>query len=200
MIYLYSGTPGAGKSLHCAQTIYWRLRRKEDVIANFEINTHNIKNCKGDFTYVSNKELNPQFLRDYSDNYFKNHRFKEEKILCVIDEAQIMFNAREWNAKGRDDWLYFFSNHRKYGYTILLIAQFDRMLDRQIRSLIEYEYKHRKVSNFGLGGKIMSLFFGGKLFVAVKLWYPLKEKISSDFFTAHKKYYSIYDSYNRFDS
>ena len=38
-----------------------------------------------------------------------------------------------------------FSQHRKLGYRVILIAQFDRMLDRQIRSVLEYEYIHRKV-------------------------------------------------------
>ena len=73
------------------------------------------------------------------------------------------------------------------------------MLDRQIRSLLEYEYIHRKVSNFGIFGKIMSICAGGKLFVSVQRWYPLKERVASDFFKANKKYYQIYDTFNKFD-
>ena len=39
MIYFYSGTPGSGKSLHCARDIYNKLFiKKENVIANFPIN------------------------------------------------------------------------------------------------------------------------------------------------------------------
>ena len=78
------------------------------------------------------------------------------------------------------------------------MAQFDKMLDRQIRALIEYECIHRKVSNFGIWGKIFSLFAGGKLFVCVKVWYPMKEKVGSEFFRAKKKYYQLYDSYADF--
>ena len=70
----------------------------------------------------------------------------------------------------------FFSQHRKYGYDVTLIAQFDRMIDKQLRGLIEYEYIHRKLSNYGFGGKIMSLIFGGNTFVVVQMWYPLKLK------------------------
>ena len=47
MIYLYTGTPGSGKSLHLAEAIYKSLRRGQPVIANFEINTQNIKKRKG---------------------------------------------------------------------------------------------------------------------------------------------------------
>lgn len=198
-IKLFSGTPGSGKSLHCASKIYYSLRSGRPIIANFEINTSLIPKNKGSFTCVNNKDLTPDYLREYSNNYFSSHSFKEEKILLVIDEAQIMFNSRNWNANGRDDWIWFFSNHRKYGYEIVLIAQFDRMLDRQIRALLEYEFIHRKVSNYGYKGKAMSLVAGGHLFVAVEVWYPMKERVGSEFFKAKKKFYQIYDTYNKFD-
>lgn len=129
-----------------------------------------------------------------------NHEFREGRLRVYIDECQLIFNAREWNITGRKEWLSFFTQHRKYGYDIYLIAQFDRMIDRQIRSLIEYEVIHRKASNFGTMGTLFSLFTGGNLFVAVTMWYPMKEKIESQFFKANRKYYSLYDTYNTFGS
>ena len=117
------------------------------------------------------------FSKNYSD--YVGRRVREGEILLVIDEAQLLFNSREWVKSDRAEWCSFFTQHRKLGYEVVLVAQFDRMLDRQIRSLIEYEWIHRKVSNFGNKGKIMSLFCGGRLFVAVKVWYPLKEKALS---------------------
>lgn len=199
MIYLFSGTPGSGKSLHTAQMIYWRLKRKKEIVANFDIDTSKIPKCNGKFTCLENDKMTVKYIEDYFYKWKETHKFKEGELLLIIDEAQIMFNAREWNAKGRSEWLNFFSNHRKYAFDIILIAQFDRMLDRQLRSLIEYEYIHRKVSNYGLGGKMLSLASGGNLFVSVNMWYPLRERIGSNFFKATKKYYSIYDSYKRFD-
>ena len=199
VLKLYSGTPGSGKSLDVARKIYQALRYGRPVIANFDINTSLIPKCRGTFISIDSYDLNPTVLRNYADVLFSKTKFKEDYILLVIDEAQILFNSRAWNSKGRDDWIRFFSNHRKYGYEIVLIAQFDKMLDRQIRSLLEYEYIHRKVSNFGTKGKIMSLCAGGNLFVCVKFWYPIKEKTDSEFFKAKKKYYQIYDTYNRFD-
>lgn len=199
MITLYSGTPGSGKSLHCARVIYNRMRSKSCVVANFNINKDNIKKFNGTFLEVSNNTLTPQKLRLFAKEYFKTHNFKEGAIMLVLDECQLIFNAREWNVKGRSEWLDFFTNHRKYGYDILLIAQFDRMIDRQIRSLIEYECIHRKVSNFGKAGFILSAFALGKLFVCVRVWYPIKEKVGSEYFKANKKYYSLYDTFNTFD-
>lgn len=201
MIYLYSGTPGSGKSLHSASVIYWTLKRGLPVIANFSIKLQNIKGKRlGDFLEVDNQTLSPDFLIQYSKLYFDNRRVREGEILLIIDECQLMFNAREWNVKGRSEWLSFFTQHRKYGYDIILVAQFDRMIDRQIRSLIEYEQIHRKVSNFGIKGKILSLFMGGNVFVSVKVWYPMGEKVSSEFFRSRKKYYSLYDTFGDFST
>lgn len=198
MIYLYSGTPRSGKSLHAAKTIYTRLKRKDPCICNFEINTDKIGKNIGQFLYKQNCEITPDFLKEFSKNYFNGGHVKEDKILLVLDECQLMFNAREWNAKGRENWLSFFTQHGKYGYTVLLIAQFDRMIDRQIRSLIEYEYIHRKASNMGWRGWLISFWALGKLFVSVKVWYPMKEKVGQDFFTLRKKYACIYDTHDLF--
>ena len=199
MIILYSGTPGSGKSLHQARDIYRWLSVGKPAITNYEINTSVIKsNRLGDFLYLPNDKLKPKFLIQYSREYFKNHRFKEGAIRVYIDEAQLMFNAREWQISGRDEWISFFTQHRKYGYDVYLIAQFDRMIDRQVRSLIEYEVIHRKCSNFGIYGKILSLFTLGNLFVSVKMWYPLKERVGSEFFKYHNKYSKIYDTYKDF--
>lgn len=198
MISLYSGTPGSGKSLHLAKDIRDRAMLGKPTIGNFEVNLSKFK--KANYTYLPNDRLTPEYLIAYSQEYFKVHRFREGAILLCIDECQLMFNAREWKQKGRDKWLSFFTQHRHFGYNIVLIAQFDRMIDRQIRSLIEYEFIHRKASNYGIGGMLFSLCSGGKLFVSVQMWYPLKARIGSEFFHARKKYYSIYDSYVTFDA
>lgn len=194
VIYLYSGTPGSGKSLHTAKVVYETLRLGLPVIANFDF----AYKGKGDFVYVDNQHLTPDFLQDYACKYWGGKLVKEGRILLVIDECQLLFNAREWAQRGRAEWLSFYTQHRKMGYDIILIAQFDRMIDRQIRSLIEYEVVHRKVSNYGIKGKVLSLVAMGNLFVGVKVWYPMRERVGSIFFVARKKYYSLYDTYNTF--
>lgn len=197
MICLYSGTPGSGKSLHTAANIKARLAFGKPVLCNFPVDLDRVKHPDL-FTYIPNDELNPAALVEFSRAYFDGRRVKEEEIFLIIDEAQLLFNAREWQAVNASGWISFFTQHRKYGYHVILIAQFDRMIDRQIRSLIEYEFIHRKVSNFGLFGKIMSMFALGKLFVAVQMWYPLKEKVGSEFFVARPGLYRLYDTYADF--
>lgn len=203
MISIYTGTPGSGKSLHIAQRIYHGLKVGRKTICNFEINLEYVSKRKANklpFVYIDNMDMKPDRLIKISREHFKNKkRIKEDDILLVIDECQLLFNSREWQKGNRKEWLSFFSQHRKYGYEVVLVAQFDGMVDKQIRSLIEYDFKHRKASNFGLVGRLISLASLGNLFCCVKMWYPLGERIGSEFFKAKKKYYRIYDTFGFFD-
>lgn len=200
MITLYSGTPGSGKSLHTAKVIYNRLRYHRQTISTVNVEVSRVKKArKDDYIYINLREVKPKFLRDFSREYFKKHKYKEGSILLILDECELIFDARKWNEKGRDEWLAFFTNHRKYGYDVLLIAQFDRMIDRYIRSLIEYEVIHRKVSNYGFGGKMLNLFSGCNLFVGVRVWYSMKEKVGTDYFKANRKTRLLYDTNQRYD-
>lgn len=200
MIYLYSGTPGSGKSLHVASEIRdWLIWKRLPVIANFDINP-DTRGYAERFTYIPNNELKPSYLYDFAARYWKGRCVSEDSILLVIDEAQLVYNARDWQS-GRDrmDWIEFFSQHRHFGYKVVLIAQFDRMIDRQIRSLIEVEVNHRKLGNFGWKGKLLSLPFGGKIFAAVSIYYGLREHIGTQWLLPRRKLFRLYDSYNRFE-
>lgn len=198
MIYLYSGTPGSGKSLHTARDILDALRvKKLPVIANFDINP-DTKGYSDRFTYRDNLSLTPDFLIKFSEDYFKGRKVKEDCILLVIDEAQLVFNSRNWNQGQRMVWIEFFSQHRHFGYKVILIAQFDRMIDRQIRSLVEIEVNHRKMGNFGVKGLLFSLPFRGRLFLAISYYYGLKEKVGTSFLLPRRRYFRLYDSYSRF--
>lgn len=200
MINLYTGTPGAGKSLHVSQIVYSRLRySKKDVMANFDINLDVVskslfkKNIRiGNFTYVDNKYLSVEYLLSYAK---KNHILgKENQTLLIIDECQVFFNPREFGKKDRLGWINFFSQHRKLGYEVILITQMDRLLDRQIRGLVEYEIKHRKVNNFKIG-KLLPF----PTFCAITYWYNVRERLNSEFFIFKKKFNDLYDSYKMFE-
>ena len=202
MISLYSGTPGSGKSCHAAREIALRLQRKDSVvIGNFYFNIKAVKKCKGVYLYVPNHRLDPDKLLRFSRRLSKHlgRRLREGEVKIYIDEAQLLFNSREYASPDRRAWLSFFSQHRHYGYDVILLAQFDRMLDRQIRGLIEYEHVHRKVANSGLMGAFVSFLFRGNLFVCIEKWYPIKETIETSFFFTSKYIYGLYDSYNHFE-
>lgn len=193
---MFTGTPGSGKSLDMARFIFSFNRQKKPVICNFEIDEKKLK-YPDLFFFVDNIDLTVDYLVDFAKNYYKDGKVKESSIILVVDECQMMFNSRDWSKPDRQAWNKFFQIHRHYGFDIYLVTQFDSMIDKQIRSLVEYNYIHRKVKNFGLKGYFLSfLFLAPSLFVSIKYWYPMKEKISSEFFRGRKKLYSLYDTFD----
>lgn len=196
MINLFTGTPGSGKSLDMARYIYSFNRRKIPVICNFEVNKKMLK-YPDLFFYLENEDITVDFLKNFSLQFFNCDRVREGSIKLVIDECQMLFNSRDWSKPDRAGWNKFFQIHRHFGYDVFLVTQFDSMIDKQIRSLVEYNYIHRKLKNYGIKGYFLSfLFLSPNLFISIKYWYPMKEKISSEFFKGRKKLYNLYDTFS----
>lgn len=197
-IWLYTGTPGSGKSYHAAKDIVSRLKRPGGLICNFPVNEDFVpaRRRKSHVEYWDNSELTAERLVAYA---LEHHRIgKEGQTLVIIDECQIIFNCRDFGRKDRNAWVTMFSQHRKLGYNFVLITQNDRMLDKQIRALVETEIKHRKLNNYGVGGLLISLT-RMTWFVAIEYWYGgNKLKLGHQMFAYHKKYAKVYDSYKLF--
>lgn len=201
MIRLFSGTPGSGKTLHAVSVMDKWNRRGKPVIANFPLNKSLLKK-RGLFyetDYIQNvyekatgKQVKcsggiaPEALFEFSKSWFVNHNkpVQEGEILLVLDECQLIFNTRDWQFNR--NWISFFTQHRKLGYEVILIAQYDRMIERQIRALLEYECKHLKVSNLGgLWGLIMPLFLGR--FRVYEKWYTSGDMLIAQYRASYSK-------------
>lgn len=202
-IYLYSGTPGTGKSLHAASEIRYQLTRRypHPVIGNFRIDEHAPVRHRDYFHYFDNQELTPDLLTTFADDYWDNvgRDFQEDHINLVLDECQLLFNSRLWTAKDRIAWLEFFSQHRKWGYKVMFIAQSAKMVDNQFRMLIEYEVNHRKVANMGLIGQVLGLPFRNRLFMFVTYYFQSNERLGVDWYFARRKDMRMYDTHARFE-
>lgn len=192
-IFIFTGTPGSYKSYHATDTIIDYLKSGRNVIANFPVDYKKVlkKEIKGEFIYIDNLSLTPQYLIEFA----KEHHKKNDKCqtLVVIDEASIIFNSREFNRKDRTEWIKFLANHRHLNYNFILISQLDTMLDKQIRGLIEYEYKHRALKRYNFITWLLSKVCGG-LYMTLEIWYPCKMRIGSRFCKFHKKIASCYDT------
>lgn len=173
MISIYTGRPGCGKSYHAALDAYNYLANGRVVIANFELFSEQVKPIKGVTTgvcyFVANEQITAENLIGYA---LHNHDISDSErgaqALLIIDEAQVLFNARDWKNPNRAIWCEFFQQHRKFGYEVILVSQDQTFVDKQIRECINMEINHRLVSNFGFSGKLMSLFGSkGKLFMFV---------------------------------
>lgn len=195
-ITLYSGTPGSGKSYHMASDIYWACKAGKPVIANFGVT---LKKGQCNFHEVSNVDLSPSLLVRFAEQYFASHPFKEGAIKLFWDECQVGLASRSWNDKRRAEWIVFFTQHRKYGYDIILITQFDKMIDKQVRALIEYEVQHRKVNNIGSFGTFISIFtFGRPVFAATSYYYGMRYRLGSQFLFGSKHIFRIYQTTKTF--
>lgn len=207
MIYLYSGTPGSGKSLHMARLIFNLLKNSDClVIGNFVLKSDYFTPLEMKrFIYLTNDQMNPDNLIRIAEEFWsthkaKNYRDAEQKIRLFIDESQILFNARNWQKNYKDGWTTFFSVHRHYGFEIVLCTQMDTNLDKQVRGVIETQCIHRKIENIGIQGKILSFLCGGGLFYCVVRWYPMHEKVDGYFFKYRKKYGDVYDTHALFNN
>lgn len=182
--------------------------RKLGWFKGFDFKKYNSKPIKGNFQYVGNHDLTPQYLIDYCNAHHKTEEISiggqtelfvpEDQTLVIIDEARIKFNCRAWNAKDRESWLEFLPQHRKYGFNIILIAQSEMMIDKQIRPLVEMYVAHRNLKYYNLFAKILSFISGGSLFVVLYRWQGVKDIMSREFYRYKPRIASIYNSYRRF--
>lgn len=195
MIYLYTGTPGSFKSYHAVAECLTSLKRGKNVITNFPLAYEKKlkkKQVSGVYEYVNNLQLTVKYLVDFAIKHHTNS--VKSQTLLVIDEASIKFNSRDFSKKDRLEWINFFANHRHFNFDIILIAQQDRMIDRQIRGLIETEYKHRVIKNYKAFGFILSSLFLRRSFLAVEYWYPCGLRSGSRLYFFNKKIACCYDT------
>lgn len=106
-IDFYTGTPGSGKSYHCAIEIYKTIRKGKNVIGNIEINTSAIPQCgkhpKGDYLYINNDEwLNNSISELKKDKNGKMRLVQANDLFsCVQGLRGYAFNFHERDKKGQ---------------------------------------------------------------------------------------------------
>ena len=216
MISLWSGTPGSGKSLHCAHEIKDDLRFNKNVISTCYIDTtycfmsklqefifnitkgkihlYNEDERQKNFYYVPIEEITPAYLYEFAAKY---HKFgKEHQTTLILDECVAIFsptvladNIQRWN-----EWDEFFRKHRHLGYNVIIIPQSKRLISRKVLEYCEFEVKHYNRKNHGNFGFILSLLLG-----SLFSWSLTKERLEQHFFRYSYLYGSMYNSYSMFD-
>ena len=83
-------------------------------------------------------------------------------------------NARSWSAEDRKLIVRFFSQHRKLGWDVDLIAQHAEMIDKQVRNLCEYIVYLRNFKKAAFGGIRLVPF---NLFFAVTTWHAAQRVV-----------------------
>lgn len=191
-IWLYSGTPGSYKSYHAVKDVISWLRSGKNVICNFPVDFAKVGvKPRGVYEFWKNTDITCNNLLRFAEEHHKPSY--KPQTLVVIDEASVFFNPREFGRKDRMQWINFFANHRHFNFEIILITQQDRMLDRQIRGLIEYEVKHRALAKANLITMLLSKLFRG-LYMTIDIWYPCKIKVTANLNRFRKKIANCYDT------
>lgn len=213
MIELYTGFVGSGKS-YCATRLACRIidakLSNQYVIANFPLlpkrkmfhflhKKEEDKYKKNDrFIFKNNDELTVDYLINKSLE--KGWNEKESSCLLIFDEASIPFNSRTFHQSDRMDWIKFLSQSRKFGYDVIFITQDARMIDRQIRSLCEFEVAHKKLNNMPLLGWLS--LFKLTIFAQVTYWNGTNARFTRGqlrLIRYSKKYAERYDTLKLFD-
>lgn len=173
MIQIIQGTPGSGKSAVATVDMLEFLRSGGVVACNYSLvpgwhyklasmNWH-VRLGFRDRDELAERYWKRAFKIGTSDTLYqlsdrlkelvppdKDGRLKEGSGRLYLDEAQLLFNSRTWQKNAR--FIEFFTQHRKLGWDVYLIAHSAEMIDSQIRMLIEYEARLRnlrKVKVFG---------------------------------------------------
>lgn len=170
MILLLTGTPGSGKSAAAVDMGLEHVCNGGVVVSNFEL-TNDWFDKLARFHWstwfsADRRRRRGSMLRDrwwsyrtLDDLWHIPDQFCcylssgmrkqfEGRYLLIIDEAQLIFNARSWQRNF--PWIEFFSQHRKLGYDVILIAHDDQMIDSQVRSFIELRIQLRNMRHIFL--------------------------------------------------
>lgn len=206
---IFSGTPGSGKTLHAVSVISECLNKPRGadrpVIANFPVRAELCKRPQA-FHQYPNNEITPELITTFCDEFWDSgvREYSEDYITVVLDEVSLIFNSRLWNSKGtkgmhnsRMDWLEFFSQHRKYGVRVILIAQSAKMIDNQFRMLCDDEVNHRSIRHMGKVGFLLDLLTGHRLFMLVHYLFQSNERLGMRMFYRRDKVCKLYDTNTR---
>ncbi|MEG0619047.1 MAG: zonular occludens toxin domain-containing protein [Bacilli bacterium] len=219
MISMYTGSVGSGKSFHALDVGLKIIKEKRygqyrHVIANYplipaeekwywkflpkKVRQRKIEEMEAmDERWIFRDEISVEYL--IAESIKRGWYGKESMCMVEIDEAGIIFNSRDWNSKAHDrtKWIKFLALSRKFGYDFIFVAQADRMIDKQIRGLCEYEVKHLKANN----SFFMSFLniFKITLFMYVYQWYVTKMRGDLRFGRFKAKIADRYDTMRVFD-
>lgn len=166
MIEVQQGSPGSGKSAVAVARALLHLRKGGVVAANFSLidgwsDVLARRNLFARFNSSHRFRLSESYYRRFYRvdsvsairsidprkesvwRYADNGKYTEDRGLLILDEAQLCFNSRKWDKNM--PWIEFFTQHRKLGWRVILIAHSIEMIDSQIRPLAEYESRFRNL-------------------------------------------------------
>lgn len=134
MIYLFTGTPGAGKTINAIRWINESQQFKDRPIYYFQID-----------------ELKLPWIRLENGEFSDWYNLPEGAVI-VVDEAQFIIPPRK-QGSAAPPHIEQFATHRHRGHDVILITQHPTLIDSFVRHLVT---EHRHVMRpFALGSSVI---------------------------------------------
>lgn len=147
MLYLYTGVPGAGKTLYAVSNL---VKRKD--FKDRPIFVDGIKDLDHDkINYFDIPE---------GESIQTWPKWAPPGAIIVVDECQRVFRPRPSGSKV-PDYVAELETHRQRGLDFILITQHPRLIDVHLRGLIEH-HTHLGKTNLGLRRKLEWMTGGAK--------------------------------------
>jgi len=179
-ITLVTAPPGGGKSYYAIRRVVDALMEGKPVAGNVELDEDWVRKIvRRNWVLWLRPFKRREFIKHAADRYHFTEDLEElfrlrlegkgeSRGRMVLDEAHNWMNARSWSAEDRKAIVKFFSQHRKLGWDIDLIAQHAEMIDKQVRNLCEYVVYLRNLKKASWGGIRLFPF---NLFLAITTWH-----------------------------
>lgn len=153
MIYLVTGSPGAGKSFLFSQLIVDKLSEGKIVVSNmlvncfvvkvFGINIWDERKKFRNFYYFESSDFHLEILIDFlREKIRERDDWEEGDINIFLDESLFVINKRFFNK----DFLKFLTVHRKFFCNVYISSQIDKQIDTSIRNMVDFHVKIRKLN------------------------------------------------------
>lgn len=190
MIVVHEGTPGSGKSYDAAVKIADELKRGRKVYTN--IRGMGDDNKLGLLCFLVNKSV-PEIRENLiflDENKIQTvFDIATDGSLIVIDELQLFFSNRQWQTEGNKKFNAWCAYHRHRGMDLILISHSIERLDAQVRSMVEWTFRYRKINFLGS-------MFSNRFMIYVHPQDDINgQPLGKKYGTYKKQYFAIYESY-----
>lgn len=128
MIYLITGTPGAGKT----SNTLWDFLKDPDFSDRPKF-----------ATFIPDFDYDSQNVTELDKSELEDWRNLPKGALVLIDEADGYLPAG--NGKNPPDWIREFARHRHYGIDFIIITQMASMINDFLHGLIEAHIHYHRV-------------------------------------------------------
>lgn len=209
MIEGFEGRVGSGKSFAAVRRMVEHLSRGLTVATNITLNWDGVVEfARSEYGVEVNRDqlVDLSHLDDEKLGEFYKWTPKGEPgapVLVVIDEAHLIFNARDW-AKTSRGLLAFLTQSRKHDTDIIFISQAMTNVDKQFRVLFQYIWRFRdlrKTTVPGLGIRwdtmLQVITFGahsGEMLLACNYDYDGKTLNNREFVSMDKRIFACYNT------